>query len=147
MVRAGATRMPLRRYVLPGDAIVQEYIRQHPGIAAISGCAVNTVRLLTLRTRAGEVPAVSAAMRFGVGNAHVDNWSAGGVAVGVDHRSGRLMECAFDKRGHRFERHPDTQFRFAGYEVPFWPQVLQMAEEVQRGLDFYRLIGVDVAVT
>lgn len=147
IVDDGHRVMPLSRFRLSRPAIVQEFIQQHPAVSAIAPRSVNTVRLMTLCTRSGEVMVISTSMRFGVGNAHVDNWSAGGVAVGVDHRTGRLMETAYYKDGTRCLAHPDTGFRFGGYPLPFWDEILELAKKVQRGLSFYRLIGIDVAIT
>jgi predicted ATP-grasp superfamily ATP-dependent carboligase len=147
VVKTGSGVVPLDNYRLKGSAIVQEYIQQHAKIAEISGTAVNTIRLVTLWTKSGDVILVSASMRFGVGNAHVDNWSSGGIAVGVDHHSGRLMEVAFDKSGNRHLRHPDTQFAFLGFQLPYWEETVAIAKQIQTAANFYRLIGVDVAIT
>jgi hypothetical protein len=86
-------------------------------------------------------------MRFGVGNAHVDNWSSGGIAVGVDHHNGRLMEVAFDKHGNRFHNHPDSKQAFLGFQLPYWEETVEIAMKLQMAANFYRLIGVDVAIT
>jgi hypothetical protein len=131
---------------LQGRAIVQEYIQQHPKIAEVSSSSVNTIRLVTLWTRSAEVILVSAAMRFGVGSAHVDNWSSGGIAVGVDHHSGRLMEIAFDKHGNRFLNHPDTRQVFQGFQIPYWQEAVEIATKLQTAVNCYKLIGVDVAI-
>jgi hypothetical protein len=147
LVKTGAGVVALQDYRLQGTAVVQEYIQQHPSIAEISSSSVNTIRLVTLRTKAGEVILVSAAMRFGVGDAHVDNWSAGGIAVGVDHHTGRLMEVAFDKHGNRFRNHPDTNYAFLGFQVPYWEETVEIAKKLQAAANFYKLIGVDVAIT
>lgn len=147
VVKTGAGVVPLQDYRLQGRAIVQEYIQQHPRIAEIASSSVNTIRLVTLCTKSGEVILVSAAMRFGVGNAHVDNWSSGGIAVGVDHHTGRLMEVAFDKHGNRFRVHPDTQQAFLGFQLPFWEETVEIATRLQTAINVYKLIGVDVAIT
>jgi hypothetical protein len=147
VVDTGKAVIPLSRYRPEEPAIVQEFVPQHPAISAIAPRPVNTIRVLTLCTRSGEILVLSSSMRFGVGSATVDNWSAGGVAVGVDHRTGRLMDTAWYKDGTRCHAHPDTGFRFEGFQVPFWDEVLALAKRVQRGLAFYRLIGIDVALT
>jgi hypothetical protein len=146
LIKTGTGVVSLRDYRLQGTAVVQEYLQQHPAIAAISSSSVNTIRLVTLSTRSGETILVSAAMRFGVGNAHVDNWSSGGIAVGVDHHNGRLMEVAFDKSGNRFHAHPDTKHAFLGFQLPFWKETVEIATKLQTAANFYKLIGVDVAL-
>jgi hypothetical protein len=147
VVKTKTSVVPLGDYQLQNTVIIQEYIQQHPRLAAISSSSVNTIRLVTLWTKAGETILISAAMRFGVGNAHVDNWSSGGIAVGVDHHSGKLMEVAFDKHGNRFHNHPDTRHAFLGFQLPYWEEIVEIATKLQKAANFYRLIGVDVAIT
>lgn len=143
----GSGERPLGHLRLAEDAVVQKYITQHPDIARIAPSTVNTIRMLTLWTPSGDALVISAVMRFGVGRAHVDNWSAGGVAVGVEVTHGRLMDTAFDKLGNDFTVHPDSGFRFSGFQLPWWPQCLDVARRIQTALSFHRLIGIDVAIT
>lgn len=147
MVRTRSKIVALSDYRLQDAMVVQEFIRQHPKVDQITSSSVNTIRLVTMWTKEGEPLLVSALMRFGVGKAYVDNWSQGGVAVGVDHRSGKLMEVAFDKHGNAYRSHPDTQCTFLGFELPYWNEVVEIATGLQRALSFYRLIGVDVAIS
>lgn len=137
----------LEMFRLSEKYLVQEILTQDERVTAIYGGSVNTIRVLTLLTRDGEVLVLSAVMRFGVGGAFVDNWSAGGIAVGVDHVNGRLMKWAFDKRGRRFDAHPKSGFRFEGFQVPCWSELLLLSERVQRAVPDYRLTGLDVALT
>jgi hypothetical protein len=86
-------------------------------------------------------------MRFGVGGALVDNWSAGGVAVGVDHVAGKLKKIAFDKHGNEYLKHPITGVRFEGYQLPMWNSIIDMAKSIQKTFSFFKLLGLDIAVT
>jgi len=128
-------------------SIVQQVVLQSEKIAKISSSSVNTIRVVTLYTKLKEVLVISSTMRFGVEKAVVDNWSAGGIAVGVDHNTGRLKKTAYDKKGNRYLSHPISGEIFENFQIPYWNEVLDIAINVQKIFLFYKLIGVDVAIT
>ena len=127
--------------------IIQEVVTQDPRLSAIAPSSINTIRVLTMYTKAKRVMVIGASMRFGVGDSIVDNWSAGGVAVGVNHETGRLLGVGYDKRGNRYLRHPISEFEFKDFEIPQWEKVVDIATSVQMACTFNRLLGMDVAVT
>lgn len=137
----------LEDFVLKEDAIVQKLICQDNHIAQISSSSVNTIRIVTLLTKDNETIIVSATARFSASDgAFVDNWSAGGVAVGVNCQTGKLMKYAFDKKGNRYSQHPVTGVLFEGFAVPKWEQVIAAARKIQNTFPFYRLLGLDIAI-
>jgi glutathione synthase/RimK-type ligase-like ATP-grasp enzyme len=138
--------IPVRQFKMEEDAVVQELVEQDSLIASISSTSVNTIRVVTLLQMSGEVQIVSSTMRFGVGSAFVDNWSAGGIAVGVNQENGILKKYAFDKSGNRYTAHPVSSVIFKGFEIPHWEEVLDVARKVQKASQFYRLIGMDIAI-
>jgi hypothetical protein len=139
--------IPLERHRLQGRVLLQSLVQQCKAIAAFNPPSVNTLRILTLYTRTGEVIVIAGCMRFGVGNSCLDNWSAGGVATGVDVQRGILMAFAYDKRGNRFTKHPTSGVAFGGFAIPMWDQVLALARRTQSAFPFYRLLGQDIAIT
>lgn len=145
-ILAKNVKIPLAQFTMKEDAVVQELVEQDPRISCISSSSVNTIRVVTLLRRSGEVQIVSSTMRFSAGNAFVDNWSAGGIAVGVDHETGKLKKFAFDKRGNRYTTHPVSKVTFENFQVPEWQQVLDIARKVQLACPFYRIIGMDIAI-
>ncbi len=145
-VRSGTGFQELGDLVLTEKAVVQEVVRQDARMAAFAETSLNTVRVLTMLTGRGEVLIVSAALRAGVGGALIDNWSAGGIGVGIDVRDGRLRGPAYDKRSRAYPAHPTTGIVFAGRAVPEWDRLAAFAEDVQRAFPFYRLLGLDLAL-
>ena len=129
------------------EYLVQEVISQHATVATLSPASVNTVRTVPLLTADNNVIILSASMRFGVGDSFIDNWSVGGVGVGVDCTNGTLMKYAYDKKGNRYTHHPVTAIRFEGFSIPFWEEICELTRKTQLVSPFYRLIGLDVAVT
>jgi hypothetical protein len=146
VIRTAKSIVPLGQYVLREKAIVQDVLSQHPAMAALSPASVNTVRVVTLVTPQNEIILVNAALRMGVGSAFVDNWSAGGVAAGVDCGTGRLKKFAFDKKGHRYIAHPTSGIVFEGHPLPGWDRIRAAAISIQGDMSFYRMLGFDVAL-
>lgn len=146
-VKAGRTETAVERFSLSDRCILQKVVIQDESLARFSSSSVNTIRVVTLLTKDGQTKIISASMRFGVGEAYVDNWSAGGVAVGVDHKKGVLKKIAYDKKGNQYLMHPISKERFEGFQIPKWGQVVEMSLLVQEKCPFFKLLGLDIAVT
>jgi glutathione synthase/RimK-type ligase-like ATP-grasp enzyme len=137
----------LKDFKLPDKCVVQEVIEQHPDVAEFSSSSVNTIRIVTLWTKNNDIILVSGSMRFGQGDSFVDNWSAGGVSVGIDTDAGTLKKYAYDKHGNRYVEHPVSGKKFEGFQIPEWHQAVAMARRIQEVSPFYRLVGCDIAMT
>lgn len=146
VIKSGQTSTPLDHYVLRERAIVQDILTQDARMAAFSSSSVNTLRVVTVLTPQDKVIVVNASFRSGVGNAFVDNWSAGGVSVGVDCSKGRLKKYAYDKKSNRYATHPSSGVVFENHPVPEWDRVCSTAAAVQKAFSFYRLLGLDMAI-
>jgi hypothetical protein len=131
-----------------GTYLLQERIRQHPGMARIHPASINTIRLITFNND-GNVELFFAAVRFGTDNRSVDNWNAGGIAVAIDLATGRLREHGIQKwsYGKRAGRHPDTNILFSGYEVPCFKESVELVRNVHGYMYGIHSIGWDVAIT
>ncbi|MCM0611823.1 hypothetical protein KFJ24_04955 [Marinobacter sediminum] len=138
--------IPIAGMRAEGELIVQAFISQHKDMSRIS-TSTNTIRVVTIRKRNGEVVIVGTYARFGVGNSKVDNLSQGGICVSANIRTGELAQVAFDRLGHIFNAHPTSGVAFEGYKIPFWGEVICLAKHVQDSFDFYPLLGMDIAVT
>ncbi len=147
IVRTSNTACRLENYQLTNKCVVQELVEQHSDIAEFSSASVNTIRIITLWTKTDDIILVSASMRFGQGDSFVDNWSAGGISVGVDTNIGILKKYAYDKQGNRFIEHPVSGKKFEGFHIPDWNNAVAMARRIQEASPFYRLVGCDVAIT
>ena len=137
----------LSDFHLKERSIMQEVVVQDSRVAKISSSSVNTIRAVTLYTKSNEAIVISSIMRFGVGKAYIDNWSAGGVAVGVDHEKGELMKTAYDKKGKQYVKHPTTGVTFEGFRIPHWGKVLKLAKDVQEACSFFKMLGLDIGIS
>ena len=146
VIRSGRMVVPLDQHILREKAIVQDFVAQHPGLAVFSSSSVNTLRVVTMVTPQDDIILVNATFRTGVGHAVVDNWSAGGVAAGVDCESGRLKKHGYDKKANRYVAHPTSGIVFEDYPIPEWERVRAAAVAIQEAFSFYRMLGLDIAL-
>ncbi|MFA5295603.1 MAG: sugar-transfer associated ATP-grasp domain-containing protein [Methanoregulaceae archaeon] len=146
MIQSQSGRIPLEEFELSAPAIVQELIQQDRRMAAFSSSSVNTIRVLTMYTKDDSVIILAASMLCGVGDSIVSNWSRGGIGLGVDPETGRLMKYAYDKKAIRYSEHPTSKIRFEGYQVPQWDRIIELAITIQKAFPCYRMLGTDFAV-
>ncbi|OEY67747.1 hypothetical protein BG841_15800 [Marinobacter sp. X15-166B] len=126
--------------------IVQKFLNQDDKLNFISH-SVNTVRVVTLLLPNQEVLIIGAYIRFGTGKSKIDNLSQGGICVCVLIEEGVLAKIGYDRNGTKYTNHPTSNFTFSGYNVPQWDEVIQLARRVQTEFDFYKLLGMDIAIT
>lgn len=136
----------LDEFIIHDKYIIQEIISQDQKVASFSSSSINTVRVVTLYTRKHTIKIISASMRFGVGDSYVDNWSAGGIAVGVDYSKGTLMKIAYDKHGNQYKMHPVSKKIFYDFMIPYWNEVIELASKIQFAFPYYKLLGMDIAI-
>lgn len=127
------------------DVVVQEGLEQSPVLSAINSSSVNTIRLLTLFTKAGDVKIYSVILRMGINGAKVDNASSGGITVGVE-KDGRLKPVAYNAKGKRFDRHPTSGVKFDDYIIPNFESVKTTVKDLATRLPHFRLVSWDVAL-
>lgn len=131
-----------------GDYLIQEAVRQHPSMCRVGPGSVNTVRIITVMER--ESPKLfSAILRCGTSDSgDVDNTSAGGIAVGVDFRTGKLRGSGVRKPewGGLVNCHPDTGERFEGFAIPFWEEAVRLALSAQSKIRTCPTVGWDIAI-
>lgn len=132
-----------------GDYLVQERIIQHPALSAFCPSSINSIRLQTVMDQDGNVIPFGAGLRMGRAGSPVDNWAKGGVFVGIDMANGRLMSRGVMKPGFgtsAFE-HPDSKIVFAGFEIPYYKEAVQLAIRLHKLLYRCHSIGWDIAIT
>jgi hypothetical protein len=128
-----------------GDGILEEIVVQHPRMSALCPTSVNTVRIATLL---GDKSAgiVYAFLRIGNGKI-MDNVDCGGMAARVDLATGNLLTVAADKQGNVYEKHPITGTDIVGFQIPYFPEAMEMCLEAMRIVPQVRFVAWDVAIT
>jgi hypothetical protein len=136
------------RTMIKDKCIIQKRISQHSELCRLHPHSVNTLRLLTT-IRDGRVLLLSGLFRIGVKGNHVDNWSAGGIAVGVNMQKGALQKYGLFKPdyGRKTDCHPDTGIKFENFQIPYFEQAANMAVELHKFFYGVHSIGWDIAIT
>jgi hypothetical protein len=133
-----------------GDAhVVQPFVRNAPSWQRFTAEGLATVRLLTGRFPDGRVECLRASLRLPVGDSRLDNFSRGNLASAVDLDTGQLGPAVPKYPlpfGHSFDRHPDTEARIAGANLPEWPRVRKSARRLHERLEI-PVLGLDVTRT
>lgn len=135
---------------LPDDEyIIQEIIEQHPELNRVNPHCLNSLRVITILTPGNNVKVLAAMLRTSSGRSPVDNFSLGGIVVGVDLENGVLSGTGFMK-GRQISmvtRHPVTGLLFQGFRVPYWTQVKDAAIRAQRVFGVLKAVGWDISVS
>jgi hypothetical protein len=136
------------RELMDGKYIIQQRLIQHAEMDRLYPHAVNTIRLVTLR-RGDDIELVSGTFRMGAGGNPWDNWSSGGIGVGLNIETGRLNEKGMfrDSRGGMVSEHPETKVRFDTFEIPFYREAADLVRELHTFFYGVHSIGWDVAIT
>ena len=129
------------------DWILQRPLRQCDALAAFNATSVNTLRIMTYRSRRGVIH-LSTFLRMGRAGSRVDNMTSGGLSCGVDpgsgmlHPRGRLLHSL----NETVDRHPDSGVAFAGFRVPAWDEALEACIRGHEMIPALDLISWDIAI-
>lgn len=146
LIRTTDKIIQLREFIIKSPIIVQEGICQESRLAKLSSQSVNTIRVVTIYTKNHLAEVVAAFLRCGVGRSYVDNWSSGGIAIGVNIEKGQLMKYGFDKNANLWDKHPTSGIVFNGFQIPSWNKIIEIAKKVQLSFPCFRILGLDIAV-
>lgn len=128
--------------------IFQERIIQSPGMNVLNPSAINTYRIVTINKN-GTPYVLTSLLRVGTKRTgNVDNWAAGGLAIGVQ-ESGFLKKYGYYKPifGLKTDIHPDTNVVFEEFKAPGYQEVLKLARDAHRMFYGVRAIGWDIAIS
>ncbi len=139
----------LYAYIRSTDSLLaEETAKQHEKMNALYPCAVNTVRVVTVRKPgSNEVSIPFTAVRIGNGGRVVDNINNGGMCSVVDTADGTILYDAADKDFCMYKKHPLTQTQIKGFVIPMWDEVLSCARRAALRLDDIGYCGWDVCIT
>lgn len=139
----------LIKILTTNNYLVQECVYQHPIINELNSSCINSIRLTIVMDGSGVVHPFCAGIRIGRKDSSVDNWSKGGIFVGIDMNTGVLMESGFLKPqyGTIVKEHPDTHTVFKVFEIPFFREAVDMAVRIHKILYRCYSVGWDIAIT
>ena len=128
--------------------ILEEAVEQHPFMQEIYPHSVNTLRVITYLTKDNRPKIIGTRMRMGRNGTLVDNISQGGIHGSVDTATGKITGgfSITNRKQSEITEHPDTGVRFAGREIPFWLQVIDLCQKAASVTPFQRFVGWDIAI-
>lgn len=126
--------------------ILEDLIRPHSELKRLNPDSVNTVRIMTLLEQ-GKPVVLDSFLRTGRIGSIVDNGSAGGIFVHVDHVKGITDSHGIDERGFFYDSHPDHRYSFSGIRLPFWEEALKTACAAALTIPHARYVGWDLTCT
>jgi Sugar-transfer associated ATP-grasp len=141
-----------RRY---DSFIVQQRIRNHPVLEALSGTrALQTLRMVTAVESDGDATVLLAELRIICGTAVFDNFVCGSsrnLLADIDLSSGRLGRVIGASAGglgtEVITHHPQTGREFSGLQIPHWTDAVMLLKDIALKFLPMRTIGWDVAIT
>lgn len=127
--------------------LAEEYVIQHSALMALSPSGLNTVRIFT-QLHNGQVDFLGARLRVSV-NSAVDNMAAGNLAAPVDMETCKVSGPGVYSDITRTDEaiHPITGKAIEGFQIPFWPEALEMARQAALHTPENRSVGWDIAIT
>lgn len=129
---------------LPGEAIIEEWIEQHPLMNAVYDKAINCLRIITFYNN-GTVKFLAGGVTWGNGM-QIANASASGIVSPVNFENGKLEKPAADFGG-QFPKHPITGTELVGFQLPYWNEIKRMLSDAAKEIPEVAYIGWDVAIT
>lgn len=133
-----------RRELVDGDQLLlEEFITQHPEMAALYPGSVNSLRIISYFDGV-TTHVLARVLKIGNGG-EIDNFSNGGMytMLGED---GTALYPAFDTTGTVYRRHPATGADIVGFRVPLFAETLEMVDAMSRVEPRVPYVGWDVAI-
>lgn len=127
------------------QVLIEEFLTQHPGMAALNPSSVNTLRIITFRDTQNRVHTLARTLKMGNGG-DVDNFSDGGMYTMLDER-GTAHHPAFDGEGRVFSVHPLSGTSIVGFQVPLWDSAEQLVSRLALEVPEIPYVGWDIAIT
>ncbi len=128
--------------------LIEEFILQHDALMNLSPSGLNTVRIFTQLNKDGKVDLLGCRLRITV-DSYVDNLAAGNIAAPIDCFSGVVNGVGVysDITKNDEDRHPVTNVKIKGFQVPFWEESVAMAKSAALMNTNNTSIGWDIAIT
>ncbi len=128
---------------LKDKLLVEKVIKGCKEIQAFHELSLNTIRISTVLDPKGKAHILSATIRTGTGAHVVDNGHSDGVYAAIDVDTGMISTIGYNANGDRFPVHPDSCKAFAGFVIPEWDRLKEVATEVAEIIPQMRYIGWD----
>ena len=140
----------LKEIIGKNNFVVQNFVIQHELLRKFKTKSVNTIRIVTFKGKTGAINVFAAFLRLGnTADTFVDNRAVGGLAIGIDLQTGKLMKYGIphDEFGTLAEEHKLSGIRFEGLQLPYWKETEQLVKDAHKHFYTMQTIGWDVILT
>jgi Sugar-transfer associated ATP-grasp len=126
--------------------LVEERMENSPDIRAVYPSALNTYRVVTIKTNDNQWHVAACWLKFGRGGSVVDNSSAGGILVAFD-AMGRSDHAYDYKELCHVTHHPDTGLPLLGIGFSGYKEAMDLALRACGKFCYMGTVGWDIAHT
>jgi len=124
--------------------IIQELIKQQDFFSRFNPSSVNTVRIFTYRSVITErIIPLHAVLRVGKEGHEVDNQASGGLACGINMKTGKLKSFAINKTGDIFTRINQINLKGQPLLIPRFREMVEISKQIATRNYYARLLGLD----
>lgn len=126
--------------------VLEAVVKQHEEMAKVNPYCVNCMRLVTVVKENKEVEVVYGVVKFGCSKDYVDNMGFGAVSAPIDLETGIISADAQTCKGEVFEKHPVSNIKFKGFQIPLFKEAKEMVKEAALVVPQVRQIGWDICI-
>lgn len=146
-----SVRSLFEKIVSLGTGVIEELIEQVEEMKTLHPYSVNTIRVPTIsidsKSGTKEAYILSPILRVGQNKSCVDNGGSGGILSNIDKNTGVVYTDGADEFSNVYEKHPNTNIQFKGFEIPKWSEAVQLVNELVEVVPSFRYVGWDLALT
>ncbi|MBA2882996.1 hypothetical protein HNR65_003353 [Desulfosalsimonas propionicica] len=126
----------------PHPYLIEERIDQDDSVSMLYPYSLNTMRVITVKTKDKEWNLLGARLRVGQ-KGQVDNLGAGGIQLRFDD-SGKSWFAYDWASGKEISRHPITKAELIGFQVPQYHEAIALALKASEKFSFMGTVGWDI---
>ncbi len=137
-----------QRLIDGGNNLIEEFVIQHSLLNKLSPSGLNTLRVITIIDKQGEVQILGVRLRISVNNI-VDNLAAGNIAAEVDQETGIVVGPGVysDIAKKEEQYHPISGIKIVGFEIPYFKEAIDLACNAALHNILNKTVGWDIAIT
>lgn len=141
-----AVRGLLARVHAGENLIMEQLIIQHPDMARMNPTSVNTLRIITMVDKTGQIHIINTLAKFGGSDSCISNTFGGGCCCHVNEETGIIDRPGKDIHGSSLFRHPVSKVVIPGFQIPRWNGAIEYARRLAAVVPSGRYIGWDIVV-
>lgn len=129
-----------------GGCLIERRVFNVGQTAKIHPHSLNTFRIIAIRSKDGKWHIPVNTIKFGSGEAGVDNITAGGIMVLLDEQ-GEAVQALSDRFTREITHHPYSGLPLTGFKPEGFREVIDLSLRSSRKLAMFGTIGWDIAYT